>query len=130
MIDCGSINPDKTTTSNPTTTSTQQQQPFNCGTNNMMMCGSTINPDKTTTSNPTTTSTQQQQQPDSNNCNTKLHDEAVAALLTLTKQQHQIRQINLLQQLRILLQILAEDQPINWLIPLPLIIKPILQHPL
>ena len=64
---CGStINPDKTTTSNPTTTSTQQQQPFNCGTNNMMMCGSTINPDKTTTSNPTNQPSTTTQNPTTN----------------------------------------------------------------
>ena len=53
MIGCGSINPNKTT-STPPTNSTQQQHPDStCNTNTVAMinCGS-INPDKTTTTNP------------------------------------------------------------------------------
>jgi hypothetical protein len=53
MINCGSINPSKTTSTPPTNSIQQQHPDSTCNTNTVAMinCGS-INPDKTTTTNP------------------------------------------------------------------------------
>jgi hypothetical protein len=72
MVECGSFNPSKTT-STPTlttTTPTQGQQPnSNCNTIAMVECGS-FNPSKTTSTPTLTTTTPTQGQQPNSNCNT------------------------------------------------------------